>query len=209
MTLEAILVLIAEIGGAATGTVVTVTYLRKFWKWVKHNQEKIERFSKIIEYELTNNGGASMKDTLQRIENVVLSVEARQRSFFQAQVNDGVFEADAHGNYSYVNSTWSRITGVQPSDAYGTGWSSAIHPDDRDEIFEDWQDTWKYSREFNMKFRFKTQSNIISDVHVHAVPTRSTKTNEVIGFFGIVKVLHVYKDKNDELIHHNNPESTP
>lgn len=208
MTLEAILILIAQLGAAAAGAGVVVTYLYKFWKWVKHNQEKIEQFSKIIEYELTNNGGSSMKDSVQRIENIVISVEARQRSFFQAQVNDGVFEADAQGNYSYVNSTWSRITGVQPSDAYGTGWSSAIHPDDRDEVFQDWQDTCRYNRDFNMKFRFKTQSNIISDVHVHAVPTRTTKTNEIIGFFGIVKVLHVYKDKTDELTHNNSESKT-
>ena len=198
MSLEAILILIAQIGAAAAGAGVVITYLYKFWKWVKRNQEKMERFSKIIEYEFTNNGGASIKDTIQRIEQVVLSVEARQRSFFQAQVQDGVFETDAEGNYSYVNSTWSRITGVQPTDASGSGWSAAIHPDDRDEVFEDWQDTWKYEREFNMKFRFKTQGNIVSDVHVHAVPTRSTKTNKVIGFFGIVKVLHVYKDKSEE-----------
>lgn len=198
MTLEAILILIAQIGSAIVGLSAIITYSYKLWKWAKVNQKKFERFSQIIEYELTNNGGASIKDSIQRIENIVISVEARQRSFFQAQVNDGVFETDANGNYTYVNSTWSRITGIQPTEASGTGWSSAIHPDDRDEVFEDWQNTWKFEREFNLRFRFKTQGDIVSDVHVHAVPTRSTKTNKVIGFFGIVKVLNVYKEKLEE-----------
>lgn len=198
MNLESILILIAEIGSAIAGSGVIATYLYKFWKWVKVNQKKFERFSQIVEYELTNNGGSSLKDSIQRIENIVTSVESRQRSFFQAQINDGVFETDATGNYTYVNSTWSRITGVQPTDASGTGWSSAIHPDDRDEVFDEWQNTWKFEREFNLRFRFKTQGNIVSDVHVHAVPSRSTKTNKIIGFFGIVKVLNVYKEKPEE-----------
>ena len=97
-----------------------------------------------------------------------------------------------------INGCVPSNTRRQPQKSSGSGWSAAIHPDDRDEVFADWQDTWRYEREFNMKFRFKTQGNIISDVHVHAVPTRSTKTNKVIGFFGIVKVLHVYKDKSEE-----------
>jgi PAS domain S-box-containing protein len=198
MPIEHILILITELGAAAGALGVLVTYIYKFWNWFKINKEKIERVAKILEYELTPNGGSSIKDSIQRIEQIVIAVEAKQRSFFQAQVQDGVFETDAVGNYNYVNSTWSMITGVQPNDAFGNGWSSAIHPDDRDEVFEDWQNTWKYEREFNMKFRFKTYNNIVSDVHVHAVPTRSTKTNKVIGFFGIVKVLHVYKDKTEE-----------
>ena len=51
MSLEAILILIAQIGGAAAGAGVVATYLYKFWKWVKQYQEKVERFTKIIEYE--------------------------------------------------------------------------------------------------------------------------------------------------------------
>ena len=194
MNLNDVLILIAEIGGALGAVAAIFSYTRKFFKWITYHQEKIEKFSKIIEYELANNGGKSLKDAVDRIESLVLTVEARQRGFFQAQTQDGLFEAKANGDFIYVNSTWSRITGVQPTEAVGSGWTSAVHVDDRDQVLEEWLDCAKYEREFDMKFRFKTLDGIITDVHTHAVPIRSVKTNEVIGFLGVVEVTKTYKE---------------
>ncbi len=46
--------------------------------------------------------------------------------------------ADPDGNYYYFNQQWIDYTGRRLAELMGTGWVSAIHPDDIAEVAEDW-----------------------------------------------------------------------
>jgi PAS domain S-box-containing protein len=39
---------------------------------------------------------------------------------------------------TYVNSRWCEISGISFQNAIGNGWLNAVHPDDRNILFEDW-----------------------------------------------------------------------
>jgi formate hydrogenlyase transcriptional activator len=46
--------------------------------------------------------------------------------------------ADPQGNIDFLNDQWLAYTGITIDEAMGMGWLSAIHPDDRDPVIENW-----------------------------------------------------------------------
>jgi PAS domain S-box-containing protein len=50
----------------------------------------------------------------------------------------GIFMDDGHGNCRYVNERWVEMTGMSAAEAMGRGWLAAMHPDDRDRVFDEW-----------------------------------------------------------------------
>jgi len=51
----------------------------------------------------------------------------------------GLFEADAHGRYTFVNVRWCEMTGLMPDQARGDGWTRAIDPEDRETVVAAWR----------------------------------------------------------------------
>lgn len=50
----------------------------------------------------------------------------------------GLFRTDENGQWTYVNRTYEDISGRDRACSLGDGWTSAIHPDDRDAVVEAW-----------------------------------------------------------------------
>src|SRR5690606_17110101 len=50
----------------------------------------------------------------------------------------GIFQTDIHGDCQIVNDAWCRMAGLTPDEARGQGWVQALHPDDRERVFEEW-----------------------------------------------------------------------
>lgn len=65
----------------------------------------------------------------------------------------GIFETDANGLCTFVNERWCEFAGMRPEEALGTGWSAAIHPDDRDRVFEAWSRAVREGGELQLEFR--------------------------------------------------------
>jgi diguanylate cyclase (GGDEF)-like protein/PAS domain S-box-containing protein len=67
----------------------------------------------------------------------------------------GVFQTDAAGECLMVNERWCEYAGLTASDARGSGWLLAIHPDDRDRVRAEWQAAVAERRDFNLEYRFQ------------------------------------------------------
>jgi len=65
----------------------------------------------------------------------------------------GIFGAGPDGGCTYTNARLQEIFGITKTDALGYGWSSALHPDDRDTVFEEWNRTAANRNDFDMEFR--------------------------------------------------------
>ncbi|MBY0518323.1 MAG: PAS domain-containing protein, partial [Bacteriovoracaceae bacterium] len=65
----------------------------------------------------------------------------------------GVFKADLKGNYLWVNQSWMDKTGISEKEAAGQGWQKAIHPEDRLAVYQEWEDSIRDGREFDLTFR--------------------------------------------------------
>lgn len=96
----------------------------------------------------------------------------------------GIFQTDAQGNCLFVNLRWQKITGLSASEALGTGWAKALHPEDSQRVFAKWNERTQMGQEFVMEFRFKAPNNRISWVFAAAAPNYSD--GEVVGYLGTV-----------------------
>ncbi len=102
-----------------------------------------------------------------------------------AQSPVGVFQTDARGRCISVNPKWCELTGLQPEEAYGDGWTSAVHPEDRERVTYAWMSSAVEGREFAHDFRYQRPDGTISSVSGHARTLRSAD-GDVLGFLGTV-----------------------
>ncbi len=92
----------------------------------------------------------------------------------------GIIETDASGACTYVNPRWCELTGLAPREAWGDGWMSALHPDDRDWVFTTWVRAVAAGRELQLDHRVVRPSGESAWVSVSSVPVFGAE-GEVVG----------------------------
>lgn len=65
----------------------------------------------------------------------------------------GVYEADAEGNYTFVNERWSVITGVDATVAMADGWIKTVHNNDREVVLHAWREFVSGIAPFTCQYR--------------------------------------------------------
>jgi PAS domain S-box-containing protein len=74
----------------------------------------------------------------------------------------GIFATDANGNFLFVNEVWGEIAGILPEQAVGKGWVNAVHPDDRESVFKEWQTATGERQDVSYECCFRTQTGKIT-----------------------------------------------
>ncbi|WP_026733887.1 PAS domain S-box protein [Fischerella sp. PCC 9605] len=97
----------------------------------------------------------------------------------------GIFHTDSCGNCLYVNQRWSDITGLSTEAGLGNSWTSAIHVDDRDRVFAEWQETIAAKKPFYFEYRFVHPDSKIVWVISQALP-EFDDDGELKGYIGTV-----------------------
>jgi diguanylate cyclase (GGDEF)-like protein/PAS domain S-box-containing protein len=82
----------------------------------------------------------------------------------------GVFASDAEGGCTYVNERWQQIYGLSAASALGSGWAQALHPDDRQLVFREWQRCAELKLEFDLEFRVQRGDASVRTVRSRARP---------------------------------------
>jgi len=97
----------------------------------------------------------------------------------------GIFLTDRMGKAEYVNQCWLDIAGMRIKDALGEGWVNAIHPDDREKVFESWSRSAEGGKNFDEVMRFQnTFTGKIIHLRTMATPLKNKK-KEVYGYLGV------------------------
>jgi PAS domain S-box-containing protein len=142
-----------------------------------------------ISHQFKPNGGNSLRDVIDRIEKDINTSKARTKILL-GMSKYGVYEADADGKCVWVNRRWCEITGLLPEEAMGNGWVTAIHPDDRAKVFEEWDNSVKMGRDFDLVYRFKNpQTGKITTVQGHSTIIRDDKFKDHMIHIGSISVL--------------------
>ena len=110
----------------------------------------------------------------------------------------GIFQTDANGNCIYVNDCWCRIAGMSVEQAMGEGWANALHPDDRDRIFEAWYEFAEGGNEFALEYRFRSPKGVVTWVDAQAVRMLNEQ-GETSGYIGITSDITERKQAEDSL----------
>ncbi len=97
----------------------------------------------------------------------------------------GIIQTDAEGECIFVNQRWSEITGFSEIKALGSGWTMALHPDDRDMVFAVWLTTAYAEREFNVEYRFQKSTGETIWVLGSIVALRNAD-HVLTGYFGTI-----------------------
>ncbi|MEB3827631.1 PAS domain S-box protein [Phormidium sp. CCY1219] len=97
----------------------------------------------------------------------------------------GIYHADVSGNCLYVNQRWREIAGLSREESLGTGWLSAIHPEDRDRVFAEWENARRENRRLSIEYRMVDPLGKITWVLSQAVAERN-EMGEIRGYVGSI-----------------------
>jgi PAS domain S-box-containing protein len=113
------------------------------------------------------------------------SLEESERRFrkLAETAPTGIYVTDAKGRCTYVNEHWSRMAGLTVGEAMGDGWINGIHPEDREEVFSNWNRMVESEGNWGLEYRFRDREGKITWVCGTAAPIRSD-AGEVTGFVG-------------------------
>ncbi|WP_071190003.1 PAS domain S-box protein [Trichormus sp. NMC-1] len=104
----------------------------------------------------------------------------------------GIYRADTEGNCLYVNDRWCEIAGLTPEEAAGLGWSSGLHPEDRDMISAEWDRCTQTGGTFSLEYRFLRPDGVETWVFGQAVQEKNLD-GKMTGYVGTITDISTRK----------------
>ena len=82
----------------------------------------------------------------------------------------GVFVAAATGEYEYVNDRWCALAGIPAEQAFGDGWTTALHPEDAARVVSAWAGSVASGGDGACLYRFlrPDRSEVLIEAHAAA-----------------------------------------
>ncbi|MGF1939137.1 MAG: PAS domain S-box protein [Nostoc sp. ChiQUE02] len=116
-----------------------------------------------------------------------LALQASERRYLNlAELSPvGIFHTDPSGDCKYVNSRWCQLAGLSFNEAMDMGWKRALHPEDRDWVFLNWQRATQSQTPFLMECRFQRPDGKVHWLICLAIVESDTSGN-VIGYIGTI-----------------------
>jgi PAS domain S-box-containing protein len=117
-----------------------------------------------------------------RTEEAVRQSEERFR-ILTMQAPVGIFSTDEDGNCLFVNECWCTMAGLNAGEAQGQGWQQALHPEDRQRVYEEWHSAIREGRQFACEYRFQSPDGKVTWLFGTAVALRDDE-GEVTSYLG-------------------------
>jgi len=122
--------------------------------------------------------------TANRAVQALAASESRFRSLCESSPL-GIYATDPTGACTYTNPRWEQIFGLTAKAALGPGWTSTLHPLDRDHVLSTWARCAAQGDEFNLAFRIQRPDGSVRDVHARALAV-TADDGSVLGHVGSV-----------------------
>ena len=168
----------------------------------KANTEIILPMVNSLYKEFSKNGGKSIKDQLNRIDDAVALAELRSQMIASSLVSVGAYECDKHGECTWANKALCEMFGLPLADVLGRGWLSAINDEERHHVWKKWTESIQLNIPFETEYTIVNQSTQESyPARTTAVTHRSKEDGRVLGFYGTVMKQPIYAL--------NHPQPTP
>jgi PAS domain S-box-containing protein len=134
-----------------------------------------------IQQEVFANGGGSLRDSVDRIEKRIVTVEEKQNIYLK-DARHGVFETDPSGRWIEVNRTLCRMVMCTENELIGKGWMNFFDQETINRI------NHAMANEIEVKIigHMKTTDDKTMIVSVIANPLRSSLNKSLIGYLGTI-----------------------
>ena len=135
-----------------------------------------------------------------RVERrTALLKESEQRfASLAAAAPVAIFRINRDNECIYVNEFWTRITGQASSVALGYGWIETIHPDDREQIHQQWTQAIDQQAPYQGEGRCVRPDGTISFYYCQALPEIDEK-GDFIGYIGTLTDISDRKQSEEAL----------
>jgi two-component system cell cycle sensor histidine kinase/response regulator CckA len=118
------------------------------------------------------------------IEAALSSSEARFRAMAESSPL-GIYITNPAGDCLYTNPAYQQISGLSEQQARGTGWSRAIHPEDRERVFQEWYKAAERRIPFLSEHRFAHPNGKVVWTRVNAAEIIDQQ--QLVGYVGLVE----------------------
>lgn len=137
-----------EIWGAVAGVAAALPIAWKAGKWAYHTLRDLSsKIDGIPNGEEFQNLTRKVDRGFEKMEGHLAIMDQKIRMNYDLK-HVAIFEFDKQGALSWVNSFFTRITGLTLQSALGSGWLNAIHPDERDAVAFEWKAAKEDGRDF-------------------------------------------------------------
>ena len=150
----------------------------------QHDHQIIKASLDEIALQLTNNGGTSLKDAIDRIEHKQDFMTARMQTHLHTN-DKALFETDREGYIIYINKAYQKLTGLGGGDAKEMGWVNVIDSKDRDRVVKSWFNAVKARRDFDEHLDLITADGQVCRARATAYIIRDGK-GRMLGHIGEV-----------------------
>ena len=141
--------------------------------------------SEAILAELRPNGGASLRDSMTRVETRLASALGRVDLIMSAVGTVAAYETDPEGLCVWTSPAYCELAGRPAADLLGWGWIVALHHDDADHVRDCWRSSVDDRRAFEMRFRLVRPDGTPVPVLSRATPLFAG--HRLIGWSGLMK----------------------
>lgn len=116
-------------------------------------------------------------------EHALRQSETRHRSLLEA-TSAVTWSAPPDGSHVIAQPSWMAFTGQTEPEMLGSGWSSVIHPEDREELWDRWNESLANGTRYTGESRYRRHDGAWRWMSVTAVPLRGPG-GEVVEWFGM------------------------
>jgi len=121
---------------------------------------------------------------LREVERKLRESEQRFRVLVESTAQ-AVWETNADGRVVEESPTWLEYTGQEEGESLGDGWLEAFHPDDREEMRQQWRSAVETQRVLDAEYRLRGPSDTWRWTHVRAAPIRKSAGGNVTKWVGM------------------------
>jgi PAS domain S-box-containing protein len=130
-------------------------------------------------------------------ESALRESEARLTTLAEA-MPQLVWTADTAGQVNYFNRRWYDYTGATPAQSMGRGWANALHPDEREAIWAQWQNALRRGEPLELENRLRGADGRYQWFLGRGLPYRDAE-GQVVKWFGTFTNIEGQKRAEDRL----------
>jgi len=139
-----------------------------------------------ISSEFKTNGGKSLRDQINDLQSSTKTILYRQRWILDNR-EEPIFETDEHGNFTWVNDAFARLTDRPFRDLQNNNWINCLKEDSREEISESWKTAVENKRTFeHILFIVDSKNRVFS---TKCIASRQEDGKYIGSFMSIEKVV--------------------